>query len=235
MKKILIDIINKMIYGKKSSERRYINYLKNLDIEIGENLRIYDPINTTIDIQNPYMLKIGNDVRITSGVKILTHDYSYSVAANKYGNITGVGEVNIGNNVFIGVNAIILKDTTIGNNVIIGAGSIVHGQLENDSVYAGNPAKKIMTIEEYNEKNRKKSLNACVNIYRNYYKKYNKRPERKCFKEYCEFYSSDKLTENEKKYLNRIGSKFNITNKSIFDNYEQFIEYIEKEIKNEQH
>ncbi|WP_305845661.1 acyltransferase [Photobacterium kishitanii] len=49
----------------------------------------------------------------------------------------------IGENSFIGANVIILKGTTIGNNVTIGAGSIVSGNIPDNQVWGGNPAKRI--------------------------------------------------------------------------------------------
>ena len=110
-------------------------------------------ISNVIDETNPKLLKIGNNVRVTHGVVILTHDYSWSVIAGKYGEcIGGVAPVTIGDNVFIGMNAIILKGSTIGSNVVIGAGSVVTCDCESKSVYAGVPAKKIMSLEQYYEK-----------------------------------------------------------------------------------
>lgn len=73
----------------------------------------------------------------------------------------GTGIVTIGNNVFIGVNSIVLKDTIIGDNVIIGAGSVISGNVESNSVYAGVPAKKICSLDEYVEKLKKRSLDMC--------------------------------------------------------------------------
>ncbi len=88
------------------------------------------------------MIKIGNNVRITRGCILLTHDYSWSVLAGVYGEILGgIGYLDIGDNVFIGMNSIILKNTSIGDNVVIGAGSVVSGKIECNSVYAGNPAR----------------------------------------------------------------------------------------------
>lgn len=58
----------------------------------------------------------------------------------------------IGNNVFIGMRSIILQGANIGDNVIIGAGSVVSGKVESNSVYAGNPAKKICSLEEHKNK-----------------------------------------------------------------------------------
>lgn len=53
---------------------------------------------------------------------------------------------------FIGMRSIILQGTNIGDNVIIGAGSVVSGRVESNSVYAGNPAKKICSLEDHKNK-----------------------------------------------------------------------------------
>lgn len=55
-------------------------------------------------------------------------------------------EVNIGKNVFIGMNCSILKGVKIGDNSIIGAGSVVLTDVEANSIYAGNPAKFIRKV-----------------------------------------------------------------------------------------
>jgi hypothetical protein len=57
--------------------------------------------------------------------------------------------VVIGNNVYIGMNAIILKGISIGNNVIIGAGSVITQDVPDNCVVAGNPAKIIRSIEDH--------------------------------------------------------------------------------------
>jgi len=51
--------------------------------------------------------------------------------------------VTIGNNVFVGTGAIILKGTTIGDNCVVGAGSIVKGAFPAGSILAGNPARVV--------------------------------------------------------------------------------------------
>ena len=40
----------------------------------------------------------------------------------------------------------------IGDNTIIGAGSVCKGEIQGNSVYAGNPCKKICSLNEYQEK-----------------------------------------------------------------------------------
>ncbi len=54
--------------------------------------------------------------------------------------------VAIGNNVFIGTGAIILKGTTIGDNSVVGAGAIVKGTFEAGSILAGNPARVVRQV-----------------------------------------------------------------------------------------
>ena len=50
---------------------------------------------------------------------------------------------SIGNNCFIGANAVIKENTTVEDNVTIGAGSVVLKNVSNGQVFVGNPAKKI--------------------------------------------------------------------------------------------
>ena len=72
---------------------------------------------------------------------------------------TRIAKVCIGNNVFVGAGSTILPGVSIGQNVIIGAGSVVTKNIENNSVYAGNPAKRIATLEQWISK-RKEELNS---------------------------------------------------------------------------
>lgn len=98
-------------------------------------------------------MEIGDNCLITEGVVILAHDYSFSVVVNAYHDIVRKQRItHIGNNVFIGMNSIILMGADIGDNVIIGAGSIVSGKVESNSVYAGNLAKKICSLNDYYKK-----------------------------------------------------------------------------------
>lgn len=108
-------------------------------------------------------MEIGDYCLITEGVVILAHDYSFAVLVNAYHDISRKQRItHIGNNVFIGMNSIILMGAQIGDNVIIGAGSVVSGQVDSNSIYAGNPAKKICTLEEYHKSRQGDFLNRAV-------------------------------------------------------------------------
>jgi acetyltransferase-like isoleucine patch superfamily enzyme len=54
--------------------------------------------------------------------------------------------VIIGDNVWIGMNAIILKGVTIGDNSVVAAGSVVTKSVEPNTVVAGNPAVPVKTF-----------------------------------------------------------------------------------------
>lgn len=137
------NFVKRIFYAHKYSSETFINYLRNSGVEIGEDCTFYEPNTNTIDMQNPWMLKIGNNVRITKGGSILTHYYSWSVLSGVYGEcLGGVGNVCIGNNVFLGYDSIVLKNVNIGDNVIIGASSVITRNFDSNSVYAGIPAKK---------------------------------------------------------------------------------------------
>lgn len=132
----------------------YLSYLRKSGVVLGKDVTIYAPNHVYIDTRKPYLISIGDNCKITQNVTILAHDYGVSVPRRVYGKFVGGSlPVTIGKNVFIGMNAIILKGTSIGDNCIIGANSVVKGDFPSGSVIAGNPAKVISTLENYYKKN----------------------------------------------------------------------------------
>ena len=55
----------------------------------------------------------------------------------------GMQGATIGNNVYIGPNVCVVDKVSIGSNVTIGAGTIVVKDLQADSTYVGNPARRV--------------------------------------------------------------------------------------------
>ena len=51
---------------------------------VGDNITIYDLVNTLIDASSLMSIELGNNVQITTGCIVLDHDYSYSVAVRVY-------------------------------------------------------------------------------------------------------------------------------------------------------
>jgi len=101
----------------------------------------------------PELISIGNNVRLAANVSLVTHDMIHAMLNNRQGNSTPfreyMGCIRIDDNVFVGANTTILANVHIGSNVIIGACSLVNKDLESGYVYAGVPAKKICTLDEF--------------------------------------------------------------------------------------
>jgi len=92
---------------------------------------------------------IGNYVLAASNVLITDSDHVVETAGipvTKNFKLKSKPVV-IGNNCWIGQNAVILKGVTIGDNCIIGANSVVVKDVDKNSVVAGNPASLIRKIK----------------------------------------------------------------------------------------
>lgn len=124
-----------------------VDYLRRQGVKIGEGCCIYS-YNFGSE---PYLVEVGNHVQITAGVKIFTHGGGW-VLREEYPDYDCFGKVKIGNNVYIGNNALIMPGVTVGDNVVIGAGSVVTKSVPDNSVIAGNPARIIGTFDSYKEK-----------------------------------------------------------------------------------
>lgn len=89
---------------------------------------------------------IGDNCVIGANVKIVDNDFHPIEAQKRNMNLldaVGVEDIVIGDNVFIGMNSVILKGTVLGDNCVVGAGSVVSGIYEEGAVIVGNPAKII--------------------------------------------------------------------------------------------
>jgi len=118
--------------------------------EMGRNCEIFPDVEFGSE---PYLIHIGNHVRITNGVRFVTHDGGAWVLRDLgYENIDVFGKITIGDNVHSGWNAIIMPNVHIGNNVVIGAGAVVTKDIPDNSVAVGIPARVIESIDEYKEK-----------------------------------------------------------------------------------
>jgi len=93
---------------------------------------------------------IGNNVLMGANVFITDTDFHPKTSSNRrysQENIE-VSPVRIGNNVFIGMDSIILKGVSIGDNSIVGAGSVVTRSIPENYIAAGNPAKILSSLPE---------------------------------------------------------------------------------------
>jgi len=138
---------SKKIWLKILREYAPLKYAKKVGVTFGEECKFIKPNFGT----EPFLINIGDHVEITAGVKFITHDGSVWVFRKLHPGIEIFGPIKIGNNVFIGMDSIILPNITIGNNCIVGAGSVVSKNIPDNSVAVGVPARVIKTMNEFYE------------------------------------------------------------------------------------
>ena len=118
-------------------------------LKMGSNVHVMG--DCILDPGHCWLIEIGNNVTLAPRVHVLAHDAS---TQNELGK-TKIGLVSIGNEVFVGASTIILPNTHIGDKVVIGAGSVVTKDIPSNSVAVGNPARVIMSYDQYMAKNKK--------------------------------------------------------------------------------
>jgi acetyltransferase-like isoleucine patch superfamily enzyme len=122
--------------------RKLLNYKYQLmGIKIGNNCFI--STGAWLDDRRGKII-IGNNVSITRGAKILSHDQTTIRLKKKI--LTEV-ITQLDNSVFIGMNAIVLAGIHIHENSIIGAGCVVTKNIPPNCVVVGNPMR---IIKKYN-------------------------------------------------------------------------------------
>ena len=137
-----------------------IKYLRHLGVRIGSRCRVRNSIGSYAE---PWLIEIGDHVAIAAGALLITHDGGTRLFREnspgysaRFGNLYGT--IRIKSNSVIGSNAIVLPRVTIGPNSIVGAGSVVTRDVEPDAVVAGNPARHICSLREYEERCRAKMV-----------------------------------------------------------------------------
>lgn len=113
------------------------------NIEVGNNCLL----NYNCTIIDVAKVKLGDFCLLGPNVSIYTAGHPIHPALRN-GNYTyGIG-VEIGDNVWIGGNAVICPGVKIGSNTVIGAGSVVTRDIPAWTVAAGNPCRVIREITE---------------------------------------------------------------------------------------
>lgn len=161
-REILYDFNN----SRPSEEYKRKNILKKILGSIGENVIVIPPltllrgnkvsigdnsyINSNLNLIDDYTINIGKYCLIAPNVTITTtgHPIDPELRKTKMYSFP----VNIGDNVWIGIGAIILPGISIGKNTVIGAGSVVTKDIPEDVVAFGNPCKVIRKINENDKK-----------------------------------------------------------------------------------
>lgn len=141
------------ILSKFLGNRMLIKYYRSLGMTIGNGTHIFSKLVSS----EPFMIKIGDNVTISTNVSLLTHDASIGPILGRLVYSDMVGPVSIGSNCFIGANTIILPGVSIPDNSIVAAGSVVAQTIKvpadsskNEGIIiGGNPAKYICQTSDF--------------------------------------------------------------------------------------
>ena len=116
-------------------------------------VRFYNPIHIKIGkdtiigeeavLDGRAKLKIGDHVDIASEVMIYNSQHDINEVDFASNEKVELGDVSIGDYVFIGPRAIILPGVTIGKGAVVGAGAVVTRDVSEFSIVGGVPAKEI--------------------------------------------------------------------------------------------
>ncbi len=148
-------MIRKLLFKLKmwrASPSGRARLLRKNGLNIGGDCEVYPGVSFGSE---PYLISIGNHVRITGNVSFITHDGGVWVI-RKLKNVPQIdrfGTISVGDNVMIGVGALIMPGVRIGNNCIVGARAVVTKDVPDNCVVAGVPARVITDIESYYQKN----------------------------------------------------------------------------------
>ncbi len=125
------------------------------DVETGDQCSFWFQCVVRGDV---HYIKMGNKVNVQDGAII---HCTYKQAPTNIGNNVSIGHraivhgCSIGDNVLVGMGAIVMDHAEVENNVLIAAGAVVleNSRLESGFVYAGVPAKKIkpLSIETFTD------------------------------------------------------------------------------------
>lgn len=170
IRSIFIILCLKIRYGKRL-DMKLVNSIrgkpdfwidKDSNIQIGNFLSVLGPtyfkvikggklkignrcfFNRNCSITCMSNISIGDECIFANNLVIVDHDHN--IYADKEKNPYVIKDIIIGNRVWVGANATILKGVTIGDDAVIAAGAVVTSDVLPNCVYGGVPARKIKEI-----------------------------------------------------------------------------------------
>lgn len=97
-----------------------------------------------------WLISIGDGATLAPGVRIVAHDAS----THAHLGVARVGRVDIGCRVFVGADSTVLPGVRIGDDAVVAAGSVVVDDVAPRTVVGGVPARELMTLEAFLDRQR---------------------------------------------------------------------------------
>lgn len=89
---------------------------------------------------------LGKNVVLAMGVTLTTHTHIIGDTNRRAPRKTVLKPIRIEEGCWLGANVTVLPGVTIGRGTVVGAGTVVIKNLEPNSLYVGNPAKKVKDL-----------------------------------------------------------------------------------------
>lgn len=102
-------------------------------------------INSHCYIQARNGIIIGNNFRMGPGVGLISANHNL----NDYDKWDKSDPITIGDNVWIGMNSVVLPGVKIGSNIVIGANSVVDKDIPDNAIALGNPCQVVKEKPKY--------------------------------------------------------------------------------------
>lgn len=108
-------------------------------ISTGQNVTTTSRV--TMSASEGASIRVGNDVMIAAGIELRTDDAHpiFDVRTGK--RVNPAKDISVGNHVWLGNKAMLMGGASVGNGSVIGLSAFVKGEIPNNCVAAGAPAK----------------------------------------------------------------------------------------------
>lgn len=156
-------LIQRLLYvNSRLYMKLYLNYLKKRGMDI-KGKPNYIGENVYFDGADYSKINLNDNVTISREVMFLTHDYSMHtvykgldienlqkvIDKDNQDSLLILKGISVGKNSFIGARSSLLPGTKIGDNVLVGACSVVRGNIPDNSIVMGNPAKIVGNTDKW--------------------------------------------------------------------------------------
>ena len=135
--KLMYELFNHQI-GEKSTIRNPVTVVEPNKVKMGKNSII---MNNAL-LMASGGIEIGDCTMVAAHAKLISNDHDLYDRS-----ILTMVPIKIGNHVWIGAGATILKGVTVGDHAIIGGGSVVNKDVPPYAVVVGNPAKVVKYLD----------------------------------------------------------------------------------------